>query len=52
MERSNYFGGEPIKRIEVKLRVGNLKNEKAEGKDEVTGEIVKGGHDEVMDWIW
>ena len=30
----NYFRGEPIRRTEVKVRVGKLKK----GKDEVTGE--------------
>ena len=39
VRRGNYFGGEPIGRAEVKVRVGNLKNEKAAGKDEVTGEM-------------
>ena len=50
--RSNYFGGEPIKRTEVEVRVGKLKNEKAAGKDEVTGEMIKGGGNKVVDWIW
>ena len=27
-------------------------NGKAAGKDKVTGEIIKGGGDNVMDWIW
>ena len=40
--RSNYFGGEPIGRGEVEVRVGKLKNGKATGKD-ITGEIIKGG---------
>ena len=39
VRRGNYFGGEPIGRAEVKVRVGNLKNGKAAGKDEVTGEM-------------
>ena len=29
-----------------------LQNGKAAGKDEVTGEMIKGGGDRVMDWIW
>ena len=37
---------------QVEVRVGKLKNEKAAGKDEVTGEIVKGGDDMVVNWIW
>ena len=32
--------------------MGNLKNGKAAGKDVVTGEMVKGGSDMVVDWIW
>ena len=39
--RGNYFRGEPIRRTEVKIRVEKLKNGKAAGKDEVTGEIIK-----------
>ena len=34
------------------MRVGKLKNEKAEGKVEVTREMIKGGGDRVTDWIW
>ena len=37
----NNFGGEPIGRAEVEFRVRKLKNEKAAGKDEITGEIIK-----------
>ena len=29
-----------------------FKNRKTGGKDEVTGEMVKGGSDMTMDWIW
>ena len=50
--RGNCFGGEPIKKIEVEERVKKLKNGKAAGKDEVTKEMVKGGGDVVVDWIW
>ena len=34
------------------MRVGKLKNGKAAGKDEITGEMIKGGGDRVVDWIW
>ena len=37
VQRGNYFRGEPIRRIEVEVRVGKLKNGKTSGKDEVTG---------------
>ena len=30
--RGNYFGGEPIGRAEVEVRVGKLKNGKATGR--------------------
>ena len=43
--------GEKIGRAEIEVSVGKLKNGKAAGKDENTGEI-KGGSDRVMDWIW
>ena len=42
IQKGNYLGGEPI-RTEVKVRVGKLKNGKGAGKDEVTGEMEKGG---------
>ena len=42
-QRRNYFGGVPIKKIEVE----KFKNGKAAGKDEVTEEMVKGGGDVV-----
>ena len=32
--------------------MGNLKNGKAAVKDEVTGEMTKGGDNSVVDWIW
>ena len=50
--RGNYFGGESIGRTEVEVRVGKLKNGKAVGKDEITGEAIKGGGNKVVDWIW
>ena len=31
--------------------MGKLKNGKAAGKDEVTGEMIKGGGNRVVDWI-
>ena len=43
--RSNYFRGEPIRRTEVEVRVEKF-------KDEVTGEMIKGGGDKEVDWIW
>ena len=49
--RGNYFRGEPIRRTEVEVRVGKLKNGKAAGKDDVTGEMIKGGGNRVVDWI-
>ena len=51
VQRGNYFRGEPIRRTEVEVRVGNLKNGKASGKNEVTGEMLKGGGNKVVDWI-
>ena len=43
VQRSSYFVGEPIKRAEVEVIMGRLKNEKTAGKDKITGEMVKGG---------
>ena len=48
----NYFGREPIGKAEVEVRVRKLKNGKAAGGDEITGEMIKGGGDRVVDWIW
>ena len=39
--RGACFGGEPIRRTEIEVRVGKLKNEKNEGKDEDTGGVIK-----------
>ena len=50
--RGNYFGGEPIRIAEVEVRVGKLKNRKATGQDEITGDMIKGGGDSVVGWIW
>ena len=52
IQRGNFFGGEPIRRTEIEVKVDNLKKRKAAGKDKVTGEMVKGGGDTVVDWIW
>ena len=49
IQRGNYFGGEPIRRDEVEVRMGELKNGKAAGKDEITGEKIKGGDGRVVD---
>ena len=43
---------EVIKRTEVEVGAGKLINGKAAGKDEVTGEMIKGGGNKVVDWIW
>ena len=32
--------------------MGKLTNGKAAGKDEITGEMIKGGSDRVVNWIW
>ena len=50
-KRGNYFEWEPVRRIEVGLRVRKLKNENAEGMDKVTEEIVKGGGQLMFDWL-
>ena len=34
------------------MRLGKPKNEKAVGKDEITGEIIKCGGDKVLDCVW
>ena len=52
IHRGNYFGGEPIGRVEVEVRVGKLNNRNTVGKDEITGEMLKGGGDRVGEWIW
>ena len=48
--RENHLGGEPIKRIEVEVRMGKIRNGKAAGKDEVTGEMVKSESEMVVRW--
>ena len=52
VRRGKHLGGEPIRRTEIEVRVGKLKNGKATGKNDFTGEIIKGGGDRVVDWIW
>ena len=47
-----YFGGEPVGRADVEVRLGKLKNEKAADKDEITEEMIKGGGDRVVEWLW
>ena len=32
--------------------MGKLKNGKATGTDEITKEMIKGGGNRVLDWIW
>ena len=34
------------------MRVGKLKNGNAVAGDEIIGEMIKGGGDRVVDWIW
>ena len=34
------------------MRIGKLKNRKAACKDEINREMIKGGGDRVVDWIW
>ena len=50
--RSNYFRGEQTGKVEIEVRVGKLKNGKAAAKYEINGEIIKGGGDRVVDWMW
>ena len=53
VQRGNYFGGEPIiGRAEVEVRVGKFKNGKSTVKDDITGEVIKGGSDRMVDWVW
>ena len=51
IQRVNYFGGKPIGKDEVEVSVGKLKNGKATGNDKITGEMIKGGGDRVVEWI-
>ena len=34
------------------MRVGKLNNEKASSKDEIIGEMINGGGDRLVDWVW
>ena len=52
IRKGSYFGGESIGRPEVEVRTNKLGNGKSAGKDEITGEMIKGGGDRVVDWIW
>ena len=52
IRRGNYFGGEPIGRAEDEVRVSKLRNGKAAGKEEITGEMIKGEVARMVDWIW
>ena len=47
IRKGNYFGGELIGRSEVEVRLGKFKN-----RDVITGEMIKGRGDRVVDWIW
>ena len=49
IRRGNYFGGEPIGKAEVEVRVSKLKNEKVTGRDEIARLMIKGGGVRVMD---
>ena len=51
VRKGNYLGGEPIRKMEVEVRMEKLKNGKAAGKDEVTGKMIKGEGNRVVDWI-
>ena len=39
-------------RTEVDVRVRKFKNRKATVTDKVTGEMIKGGGDRVVNWVW
>ena len=53
IQTGNYFGGEPIRKTDVEMSVGTLKNGKTADKVEVAREMVKRGRDDrVVDWIW
>ena len=51
VRRENCFGEKRNTRTEVEVRMRKIKNGKAAGKDEVTGEMIRGGGDSVVDWI-
>ena len=53
IRRGNYLEGSQLEELtELEVRVSKLKNGKAAGKDEITGEIIKCGGDRVVDRIW
>ena len=52
VRRGNYFGVESIRKTEAEQRVKKLKNGKGAGKNEVIEELVKGGGDVMVYWIW
>ena len=52
VRRDDYSGEYSNGRTEVEVRLGKLKNKKAAGKDEITGEMMKGGGDRILDYIW
>ena len=51
IRRGNYSGGESIGRAQVEVRIGELMNGKDAYYDEITGEMIKGGADKVVNWI-
>ena len=51
IQRGNFFRGEPIGKAEAEVRVLNVKNGKHTGKDEIRGEMIKGGNERVVEWI-
>ena len=50
IQRGKILGGEPIRRTEVELSEGKLKNGKSAVKGEVTGEMVKGRGDVLVNY--
>ena len=41
-----------VTRKEVEHAVNKLKNSKAAGSDEIATEVVKGGGQSMIDWLW
>ena len=52
IQRGKCFGGEPVRRTEVEVRMGKFKSRKAAGKDEVSGLMKMVGGDMGVNWIW
>ena len=48
VQLGNYLEGEPIRRNEVEARLGKNRNGKSACKDQVTGKMIKVGHDMVV----